>query len=131
MIDDDGEVTVFFYFSFFFKILNFEHRSVSFIDSSRSSLVVLSLICVVRNEGVFEGKENQLRGKKASDPRLLKGARAKNPLGFLREVRVASILSLSLVYSCRHIPREAAILPETSTPFYVADRLRENYPHKS
>jgi len=31
----------------------------------------------------------------------------------------ASILSLSLVYSCRHIPRQDAILPETSTPFYV------------
>jgi hypothetical protein len=31
----------------------------------------------------------------------------------------ASILSLSLVYSCRHIPWQDAILRETSTPFYV------------
>lgn len=38
---------------------------------------------------------------------------------FLVCLSCASILSLSLVYSCRHIPREDAILPETSTPFYV------------
>ena len=40
-------------------------------------------------------------------------------VGFLWSALAASILSLSLVYSCRHIPREDAILPETSTPFYV------------